>query len=236
MKNKILLISILIIALSIGGCAEKTSETSRKVVEEKVPVVTSLVIGMDFEESYLGIGSFVASDIYIEKKKHVENVVILEVINDDQLFVKASITGKVLAYITEGDDVRVYLDGEELNQIKGRVESYNIIADELSGLFEVKVLVTEALDFNRNSEYVEVEFIIKERTNPAILRKSVLKENESSFIYVIKEGIAYKRTVIVGEVKQEYIEVLEGVQINDHIVIQGQSFLNDEDEVVEQLN
>lgn len=174
--------------------------------------------------------------IYVDEKEAVENIVALEVINDDQMFVKASITSKVLAYLTEGDTVRIYPDGEELNQLEGRVESYNIIADASTGLFEVQILVTDTTTFNRNGEYAEVEFIIKERKNPAILRKSVLTENESSFVYIIKEGIAYKQVVVVGIAKQQYIEVLDGLEIGDHIVIQGQSFLNDGDEVVEQLN
>lgn len=366
MKNKILCGVVFMIVIFTVACSRETSETPQVNNVDKVPVATSLAVEMDFEETFLSIGSFVASDvlkiytggvgdverimispgelvnkgdllftlnqssfensykatesqlrtirenakikyqdaqtdfeqnsilfdsgalsksdldssrsnlsvskknyqdamtnynsqvatlkdaledrmvtspiegvvgaIYIDENQRVQNIVALEVINDDQMFVEAWVTGKVLAYIAEGDAVRIYPDGEVLNKIEGRVESYNIIADETTGLFKVKVLVTESVPFSRTGEYAEVEFVIKERVNPAVLRKSVLKENETNFVYIIKEGIAYKRAVIIGEAKQQYVEILEGLGIDEHIVIQGQSFLDDGDEVEEQIN
>ncbi len=174
--------------------------------------------------------------ILIAEKDSVQNIPALEIINDDELFVKAMVTGKALAYIAQGDKAQVFPDGDRLNVIKGVVESYNIIANETDGLFEVHILVDRGEGIYRTGEYAEVQFLIKERTGLGILRKSVLKSDSEEYVYIIEEEYARKKAVETGVVQNQYIEILSGLNGQERIVIQGQSFLNDGALIIEEQN
>jgi len=174
--------------------------------------------------------------IHIAEKDSVQNIPALEIINDDELFVKAMVTGKALAYIAQGDKAQVFPDGDRLNAIKGVVESYNIIANETDGLFEVHILVDRGEAIYRTGEYAEVQFLIKERTGLGILRKSVLKVDGQEFVYVIEEDHATKRAVETGVIQNQYVEIVSGLTGQEQIVIQGQSFLEDGALIIEEQN
>jgi len=172
--------------------------------------------------------------IYIEEDNTVQDIPAIELVNDTQMFVKAMVTGSVLANIAPGDEVTIYPDGNSTISIAGRVEHYNLVANEGSGLFEVEVLVLGTILGARTGSYVEVDFIVEERIAEAVLRKSVLTSNGETYLYVIEEGIAKKRKVETGLVEQQYIEIKAGLTDQAKIVIQGQSFLEDGIEVSEE--
>ena len=173
--------------------------------------------------------------IYIDEKESVTNQIAIEIVNDDQMFVNAMVTGKTLAYIAEGDSVRIYPDGEMGGEVAGIIESYNVVANESNGMYEVHVLVQEPIPGTRTGEYAELEFIVKEQKGLAVLRKSVITENGIAYIYVVEEGMAFKREVLTGSTSNQYIEIMEGIGLEDYIIIQGQSFLKDGQEVYEEI-
>jgi multidrug efflux pump subunit AcrA (membrane-fusion protein) len=56
-------------------------------------------------------------------------------------------------------------------------------------------------------------------------RKNVLKEQDDYFVYVVKDGKAEKRKVILGNQQGLEIEIREGLNPGDELVVEGQLLL-----------
>jgi len=58
-------------------------------------------------------------------------------------------------------------------------------------------------------------------------KASVLSQDEEVSVFIIKDGLALKRNVMTGFSNSDYIEILEGVDKNDIVIIEGQRNLKD---------
>ncbi|MBN2897564.1 MAG: efflux RND transporter periplasmic adaptor subunit [Clostridia bacterium] len=172
--------------------------------------------------------------IYIKVHEEVQNTVAMEIINDNPMYVYAMVTGKILTSISREDEVLIYPDGDETFALAGYVSNFNIIPDETNGLFQVEIIVKDAPHSTHTGEYAEVEFIRQRRKNLAILKKSIIQDNNQSYVYTVENSISRKTPVLTGSTEQQYIEIIDGLDIDDAVVIQGQSFLEDGDMVIEQ--
>lgn len=172
--------------------------------------------------------------VYINENETVSDSLAVEIVNDDQMFVIAMVTDTVLAYINEGDSVLIHPDGETGETIAGLVKNYNIVADEKTGLYDVKILVLEPVLSTRTGSYAEVTFIMKERESLAVLRKSVVKRGGQEYIFVVEDDRAYRKNVVIGTTYQQYVEIVSGLKGDEVIIIQGQELLEDGESVVVQ--
>jgi RND family efflux transporter MFP subunit len=101
-------------------------------------------------------------------------------------------------------------------------------ADVKTGMFEVKVAVNNANKQLKLGMVTNVTLV-----NPAqkkmilVPKKSVINEDNTSYVYVINGDKLAKRTVTVGQIKNQYIEVKEGLTEEDTIVVEGSSNMKD---------
>ncbi len=77
---------------------------------------------------------------------------------------------------------------------------------------------------------VNAEIILKGQEIPDIIsiaRKNLLNDGESDYVFVAEKGVAVKRPVNVGRSKGFEVEILDGLNIGETLIIEGLSLLND---------
>jgi RND family efflux transporter MFP subunit len=145
---------------------------------------------------------------------------------------------KVSAFIPE-DELHMIKIGQEANALisavdktfTGKIVEVGSVADPASRTFSVKV----ELD---NSKMLILPGMIAEVTIPSgnisevltVPVESILHDiNNQSFLFVadLSQGKAYKRTVALGKLHNETIEITSGVSENEPIITAGQQKLVD---------
>jgi multidrug efflux pump subunit AcrA (membrane-fusion protein) len=58
-------------------------------------------------------------------------------------------------------------------------------------------------------------------------RKDILKESDKHFVYVVNNGIAEKREVVPGRLQGLDVEIIEGLNPDEELIIEGQMLLEE---------
>lgn len=85
---------------------------------------------------------------------------------------------------------------------------------------------------------VTADVVIKTYSNPnamVVERKNILNDQEGSYVFVVNSGFAKKRYVTLGNQEGMNIEILEGLQQGDELIVEGQLLL-DQDSKVKIIN
>jgi len=112
------------------------------------------------------------------------------------------------------------------NQIEGKVVRVDTAMNMMNKAF--RVLVEFANPDNRLKAGTTVEIRVTTSANPSAIvveRKDLLKEQEDYFVYVVKEGKAEKRKVSLGSRQDLEVEIREGLNPGEELVVEGQLLL-----------
>lgn len=176
------------------------------------------------------ISGKVASVSIIENQS-VGDIKAVEVIDDSSMIVKTKVTADQINHMLIGDRARVYPDGDREKLVEATVTVLNEIPDVNTGLYEVTLQLDHTDYPLRTGEFAEIETMIDQRSAVVIPKKSVRKIGEQNFVFVAKENVALQREVLVGTIQDEHIEILSGIASGESVVIRGQSFLKDKEEI-----
>lgn len=101
-------------------------------------------------------------------------------------------------------------------------------ADQKTGMFDVQITINNPDDKIKTGMVTNVSLINQNENNSLLIPKeSVFEEDGTSYIYVINGDKLSKRTVTLGQPKNQYIEIKDGASKDDQIVVQGGSNLKD---------
>lgn len=170
--------------------------------------------------------------VYIKENETVSNKLALEIINDEDMLFKVMVTGETLDQIDIDSKADVYIDGDRDDVMSGQVIKYNEISDASSGLYEVSILVNNQSGSIRSGSYGESDFIRDKRKALLIDKKSIIRDGEDKFVYIVEGENAKKIKIETGITVDKYVEVLDGISDDMFIVTRGQNYLNDMDKVL----
>lgn len=151
---------------------------------------------------------------------------------DDELFTISRIDKmKAIVWISEEEifDIRrgmaayAYWRGFE---IAGRVVQVDLAMDQDRKAFQTLVELDNSENRVKPGTTVEVKIVTYR--NPAAIvlaRKDILQEGDVSYVYVLNGDVAEKRVVKLGQQYILDVEILEGLNPGDELIIEGQLLL-----------
>ncbi|NLP47267.1 MAG: efflux RND transporter periplasmic adaptor subunit [Epulopiscium sp.] len=150
----------------------------------------------------------------------------------DELEVEIGVADQLVSHLTIGEKVNVYVYGLE-KEIEGTVHSIDTIADTSTRTFGVKILIDNEEMTIKPGMIAKVTITTGNMDTILVPVNSVLNDPDSTsiFVYQEEEGSVEKRTIEVGEVLGDQIQVLEGLNEGDKVVIDGQYKLKNGDKV-----
>jgi RND family efflux transporter MFP subunit len=112
------------------------------------------------------------------------------------------------------------------NRIKGKVVQVDTAMNMMNKAFRALVEFDNPDKMLKAGTTVEIQITTSANPNAiAVERKNVLKEQDDYFVYVVKDGKAEKRKVILGNQQGLEIEIREGLNPGDELVVEGQLLL-----------
>ncbi|AZR72699.1 hypothetical protein BBF96_04410 [Anoxybacter fermentans] len=161
-------------------------------------------------------------------------VSILTIINIDKVYVKADVTADVLKFLQVGDTVKVKVLVYPEDLIEGKIELISPMADPRTQAYPVKVLLDNESQQLKPGMFADLILTLEKSTDTIVLPvEAVLELEDLPYIYVVKissesqVGRTEKRMIKVGLVNDHKVEVIEGLQPGEKVVIMGQHRLQD---------
>lgn len=161
-------------------------------------------------QRYVEVGSFVNPGTKL-----------FDIIDDAQLKVNGYLTERQRLEVKKGQPVKVTSDLYPGKTIAGEVTFVSDKADR-SLNFPVEVTITEKEVDLLPGMYVAVSFGNEaEKTGILIPRSAISGSVKEASVYVVEHSVAKKKNIVTGNLVGNRIEVLDGLQQGDSIVVAG---------------
>jgi multidrug efflux pump subunit AcrA (membrane-fusion protein) len=156
------------------------------------------------------------------------SVPLLSIIDVNRIFVKVGISEKDISKIKEGQTVDLKIDAFPEEKFLGEVVSKGVAVDQISKTLEVKIEILQPEVDIPVGVFARGDILVKTNQDALIIPSSALtRKKDGIYIYVIEEGIARQKEVVLGIIQDERVEILEGLSEEEEIVVLGNQELED---------
>lgn len=156
---------------------------------------------------------------------------VVELTSGDYFEVNVSIPEMLISKIKQGDKVKIRFDALDNKSFDAKITEVGISSTGFATTFPVVVRMLEIDPNIRSGMAAEVDFSFKSsglREIFLVPSVAVAEDRTGRFIYIVKPaendtGIVYKKSVVIGDFSDDGIEVFEGIEDGDYVVIAGVS-------------
>lgn len=153
---------------------------------------------------------------------------LLSIIDVSRIFVKVGISEKDISKIKEGQKVNLEIDAFPEEKFQGEVISKGVAVDQTSKTLEVKIEILQPEVDIPVGVFARGNILIKTNQDALIISSSALvRKKDGIYVYVIEEGIARQKEVVLGIIQDKRIEILEGLSEEEEVVVLGNQELED---------
>ena len=151
--------------------------------------------------------------------------------------VEFNVSESAIPTLKEGEKVLVTIDFIPGALITGKITNIGTISNEFGNTYPVKAKLEDVPENVRVGMTANVLLESKEKENITVPFEAILKDTENrTYVYIITDingeiGHAAKRLVKTGEINQNGMEILDGIQSGEYIIIKGVSQIQDGQEV-----
>jgi len=103
----------------------------------------------------------------------------------------------------------------------GTVTALDSRVDTVTRTMTVRATVPNPEGLMRSGMFVSVRLVGDARPVTVIPEESLVPEGEHQFVFVVEDGMAFKREVVLGQRRPSEVEILSGVSAGDLVVIEG---------------
>jgi HlyD family secretion protein len=157
---------------------------------------------------------------------------IMSISENSSMVVKAALPDKDAAKMTLGRAAMVRVGGPQSEPLKLKVTRVYPSADPASRLVPIEIALP------RNAKIAQGSFagvsLVMERKDDAVLAPAdavIRKPGGKSMVFVVENGTAHARPVLIGIEAKGKAEVISGVRAGEMIAVRGQEMLKDGAEV-----
>ncbi len=163
----------------------------------------------------------------IEAGEYVNVGAVLGTILDvSRLKVQVMVSESDVYKLREGDHVTLSTDVFPEKKLDGRISYISPQGDETHN-YPVEIVLQNSGHL-RSGTFVTVTFSQKSSRRALLIPRSALVESiRNPYVYIVENGTAAVRKIKVGKELGSDIEVLDGLQLNDTVVVSGQINLSE---------
>jgi len=143
----------------------------------------------------------------------------------DPLLAEVHVPSKEFRRLQTEQTVELVLDSDG-TRLDGRIDRVSPVIDPNSGTIKVTVEIPEYPASVRPGDFAEVHIVTERREGRTLVpRNAVVTEKGETVVFVEAGGKAERRAVSTGFSDDEHVEIVDGVNPGEHVVIKGQRSL-----------
>lgn len=158
------------------------------------------------------------------------NIASITIVKISKVFARVSVAENEIAQIHKGQKVNLTIGALGSASHSGVVEEIGVVADPIAHSYKIKIgIVNKDLSIKPGmicSATIESPGAFRGVVVPG--RAVMIDEAGKNFVYVVSsQNKAIRKYIVTGELLNSGIEVLDGLQMNDAVVVEGQHKLVD---------
>lgn len=161
-------------------------------------------------------------------------VPLLSILDVSELYIKAGISEKDIASIQIGQEAEILIDAFPQEKFYGEVTSRGVMVDPTSKSMEIKIKIIEPHVDIPPGVFARADIMIENKPDALIIPSTALtRKTQGLYVYVLNDDrdMVEKRAIVTGMIQDNQVEVVEGLQENEVVVILGNIDLEEGNQV-----
>ncbi len=169
------------------------------------------------------------SGVTINPGELVSPGVPVAVINQtDTMAVSVQLTEKDVGRIADGQKVGVLVSAVSPEFLEGEVVKISPVADPRTKTYELKVALPNEDGRLKAGMTASIRAVVDvEKDTVVIPVEAILTQQDQSVVYVVEEGLAFRRPIVVGLDDGVLAGITEGLDPGEQVVTKGQHYLQE---------
>jgi membrane fusion protein (multidrug efflux system) len=148
----------------------------------------------------------------------------VELVNVDKIEVNVNVPELDVRYLKKGQQTKVRIDAFPDRHLMGSIDFVAYKAAPATITFRVKVLIQNQKDDIRPGMIARVAFL--RRVIPDALVAplfALVDKGGERIVFVEQDGVAHSRTVTIGVIEGDRVQIAQGLQAGDRLIVKGQT-------------
>lgn len=159
-------------------------------------------------------------------------VPVFTVINTDTVIISISVPDTLAEKLHAGDQVPIRITALRKQELTGNIDTISPAADPLTHAYTVKIKLDNPGNSIKPGMLAKVSMPLDSKENIiTVPNEAILVQDAAQYVYIVQSGKVKKIQVTTGLSNDELTEVVEGLKEGDPVITEGQSFLNDGENV-----
>jgi membrane fusion protein (multidrug efflux system) len=147
---------------------------------------------------------------------------VVRVVDYSRLYAELTLPSKDMDRIVRGQIVTVNDYSAAKTTLRGTVTQASPALDPDSRMFKVKIDIANPRLILKPGTFIKAEVVVQEKTAAIVISKSVILDRQGNrVVYVVDRGMAVERRIKTGIENKDEVEVLEGLQAKDQLIVEG---------------
>ena len=144
----------------------------------------------------------------------------------DTVYVQAALPEGAVNRVTPGLNVLVYVPAVQAEAFKGEVEEVNILSPDGGRAYPFKIVLDNSQGLLKGGMYARLEVPVEQREETILIPlEALVMEEGADSVFVLENNKALKKQVLLGLRDEKHVEILEGLNSGDRVIVRGQSSL-----------
>jgi len=166
---------------------------------------------------------------HIQRGQHIrQGDQLFQITDFDPLIARIYLSETDIVGLEPGTPVRILLNANPEFELEASIRQISPIVDTATGTVKVTIEATAPPAEVRPGSFVSIH-VVRETHPEALLvpRQAVLRELQSSHVFVTDGKTVSKKTVTVGWEESGEVEIVEGLELGEQVVVAGQGGLRE---------
>ena len=171
----------------------------------------------------------VVNDLHVEVGEFVgRGGAVADVVNVEKIKIDVSVPELDVRFLKPKDMVLFNVDAIPNRDFGGMIDFVSLKADPATKTFKVQVLVENTDQAIRPGMIARVAFLRRVIKDAIVVPLFALVDKGGErIVYVEKDGVAESRTVTLGVIEGDRIQITRGLNPGDHLIVTGQTEVQD---------
>ncbi|MGB2765222.1 MAG: efflux RND transporter periplasmic adaptor subunit [Candidatus Aminicenantaceae bacterium] len=139
-----------------------------------------------------------------------------------RLYAELTLPGKEMGRIKQNQNVAISNYSQEKQKFEGKVTQISPALDPTSRMFKIKIEASNQDLLLKPGMFVRADIIVQEKADVIVIPKDIILDRRGSkTVYVVQRGFALERRIELGIETSDSVEVTQGLNPDDSLIIEG---------------
>jgi len=206
-----------------GGVTLRELKNSEKnLIDARYAYANSVIQLKKIKISAPFDGRIIDVPYYTAGTKVEANQTMVQLMDYSVLYAEVFFPAKELKRIKVGQSLRATHYSFTEDTLFGKVSQVSPALDPETRSFKATILVENPDHLLRPGMFVKVENIVARKDSVIVIPKDIiLSKRRGKTVFVVDKGAAFSRVISTGLENESQVEVIEGLKLNERLVIRG---------------